>query len=380
MDQVIGQARAVEVLASQVAADRVHHAQIFHGPRGVGKFTTAIAFARLLLCHSPLTDLHGGQSACSQCPSCTLMKAFDPDAEADGDDDPTAVLTAAHPDLHLITKELALFDDSSAVRGRKLTNIPVKIIREHMLAKASLAPKLSHGKVFIVDEAELLAREGQNAMLKTLEEPTPGTTLILVTSQDDRLLPTIRSRCQRVAFGLLSDEEVGTWLTPRSEGADEKTIRWVIGFAHGSLGRAAVALRYDLVQWGQSVLSPIHRMAKDGRPEGMLGSAMAKHLGDFAEAWVKAHKNASKLAANRIAFGLMSSMIANFAQRRISDIAATCDPETPGDSEAVLAPWLGIIEAVEAARQQLDANVSMGLVCEGMGAAINAAMLSPSRV
>ena len=75
---------------------------------GVGKFIIVIAFARQLLCHDPLTDLHGNPSACDACASCKLFRALQ---EGENEDDPTVVLASAHPDLHIITKELALFDD-----------------------------------------------------------------------------------------------------------------------------------------------------------------------------------------------------------------------------------------------------------------------------
>ena len=373
MDRVLGQSAALDALRAQLATERVHHAQIFHGPAGVGKFTTALAFARRLLCHDPVTDLHGNASACGACTSCTLFGKTDTD-DADGDD-PTAVLASAHPDLHVITKELALFDDDAAVRNRKLTSIPVDVIREHLIAPAGLAPAMDHGKVFIVDEAELLNPTGQNALLKTLEEPTPGTYLVLVTASEHRLLPTIRSRCQRVAFGPLEDAAVGRWLGEQHGELDEQTRRWVVGFAQGSLGRAALAVRFKLVEWGTAILSPMQRLAKSGRPEPGLGAAIAERVDGFAGAWVSAHKNASKEAANRRAAALMGSMIGNFARRRIAELAKDCDPQSPGQSEAALSPWLGVIEAVDTYERQLSSNVNLKLCCEGLGMSIHGALM-----
>ncbi|MEO0474748.1 MAG: DNA polymerase III subunit [Planctomycetota bacterium] len=372
MDRILGQPAALDALRNQLATGRVHHAQIFHGPAGVGKFTTAIAFARELLCHDPITDLHGNTSACGVCPSCKLFEAL---YDAEDSDDPTATLASAHPDLHIITKELALFSDDAQERARKLTSIPVGVIREHLLGPASLAPALNHGKVFIVDEAELLNPTGQNALLKTLEEPTPGTYLILVTSSEHRLLPTIRSRCQRVAFGALEDSAVSRWLNEHHADLDEQTTKWVVGFAQGSLGRASLAVRFELVEWGTAVLSPVQRLAKSGRPEPTLGASIGECVDGFAAAWVGAHKNASKEAANRRAASLMGSMISNYARRRMASVAEQCDPDTPGDSEQQLAPWLGVIEAVTEFERQLSSNVNLKLCCEGLGMAIHAALL-----
>lgn len=382
MDRIIGQSRAVGALASQVANGRVHHAQIFHGPPGVGKFTTAVEFAALQLCHDPVSDLHGNQSACGTCKSCKLLRSIregDQAESAEDKDDPTAHLTSAHPDLHVVTKELALFDDDAATRNRKLTTIPVNVIREHLLGPAGLAATLGHGKVFIIDEAELLAGAGQNAMLKTLEEPPPGTCIILITASEDRLLPTIRSRCQRVPFMPLTDEQVGLWLGRHAEGLDEKTRKWIVGFAQGSIGRASLAVRYELVAWGTAVLSPIQQLLRAGRPTAQLGGSIAACVDGFAKAWVGDHKNASKEAANRMAAGLMGSMIANYARRKVADLAGQCDPEQPGQSEAVLGPWLSVIEAVDEFERQLRANVNLTLCCEGLGAAINAELMGAVR-
>lgn len=381
MQAILGQPRAINALASQVATGRVHHAQIFHGPPGVGKFTTALAFATLQLCHDPLTDLHGNQSACENCKSCKLLRTLnagpedDANAAANAADDPTAHLSSAHPDLHIITKELALFDDDANVRGRKLTTIPVDVIRTNLLGPAGLASKLNHGKVFIIDEAELLAGAGQNAMLKTLEEPPPGTCIILVTASEDRLLPTIRSRCQRVPFVPLSDEQVGAWLSREASELDEKTRKWVIGFAMGSIGRAALAVKYDLVQWGTAVLGPVQQLVRTGRPQPQLGEAIAGCVEGFAKQWVGDHKNASKLAANRQAAGLMGSMIANYARRHLAKLAEQCDPQTPGQSEQVLEPWLAVIEAVDAFERQLRANVNLNHCCAGLGLGVNATLM-----
>src|SRR5690606_4650358 len=117
-----------------------------------------------------------------------------------------------HPDLHVVTKELARYSEDRSTRERKLTQIPVDVLRTELIEPVYRAAQMGHGKVFIVDEAELLNDAGQNAMLKTLEEPPAGTTIILVTSIQDRLLPTIRSRCQRVAFVPLPDSVVSRWL------------------------------------------------------------------------------------------------------------------------------------------------------------------------
>lgn len=381
VDHILGQAGALQALQAQAATGRIHHAQVFHGPSGVGKFTTAIAFAKQTLCHDPVTDLRGNLSACNQCASCRLFhppEQTDASAESPGQSaqaDPAMALTWPHPDLHVVTKELALYSDDKQTRDRKLMSIPVEIVREHVVKPASLAPTMRHGKVFIVDEAELLNSTGQNVLLKTLEEPTEGTYLILITSSEHRLLPTIRSRCQRVAFHALEDPEVGRWLAKHHAEVDEQTLKWIVGFAQGSLGRAELAVRYDLVEWGTAVLTPMNRMLRASRPEPGLGAAIAECVDGFAGSWVSSHKNASKEAANRRGAALMSSMIGHYARRKLAERSQQVDAEAPASAEAALEPWLAVIEALQDYEKRLSSNVNLKLCCEGLGMAIHGALL-----
>ncbi|KAA0216712.1 MAG: AAA family ATPase [Leptolyngbya sp. PLA3] len=286
LDAIIGQGRAVHVLKKTLTSQRVPHAWIFHGPAGVGKFTTALGFAACLM-----DDTTGP----------TLGGEIEPDPES-----PTQQRLAggSHPDLHVIRKELALFSSERAVRDRKLATIPIEVIREHLIEPAYLAPAISRKamapKVFIVDEAELLDRSPtnapvQNALLKTLEEPPAGTVLILVTTSEDRLLPTIRSRCQRVAFRSLTDDEMRQWFhrTRRSESSD-----WLLRFAQGSPGRYIEAVEAGIDRW-EPVLSPLLDGLSAGQLVFDLGAVAHNLIESYASTWVDAGPNRSKEAANR---------------------------------------------------------------------------------
>ncbi|MEE9212478.1 MAG: hypothetical protein V3U29_07480 [Phycisphaeraceae bacterium] len=351
MDRILGQERAINVLHKSLQSGRLHHAWVFHGPVGVGKFTTAVAYARTLLCHDAQADLTGRITACGSCASCRLL----PDA---GD-----VTRATHPDLHVVTKELARYDDDRQIRERKLMQIPVEVLRSALLAPAYLAAGLRHNKVFIVDEAELLNPTGQNLLLKTLEEPPAGTFLILVTSNEDRLLPTIRSRCQRVAFGLLGQQVVADWLDRQPTPLNETERQWMVRFADGSIGRAKLALEYHLSAWAETVLPAIDTMAEGDFPTP-LGKQITEMIDGFAKQWVDRHENASKEAANRQAAALMWSLIGGEARRRIAELAQGCDPTVPDAAEAALGPWLGVIDALSEAERHLASNVNLSLTCD----------------
>ncbi len=315
MKTIRGQQRAVKMLSDQIAGDHLHHAYIFHGPTGVGKFTTALAFA------------------------CLLLKVED----------------ETHPDLHVVNKELAAFSDDAAVRSRKLLSIPVDVLRSRLLEPVYRKATVPGGrKVFIVDEAELINPTGQNLLLKTLEEPPEGTIIILVTAGEDRLLPTVRSRCQRVGFDRLSDEVVAAWLDEQENDLDSKQRQAVLTFAQGSLGRAQLAMGYGLARWVERVGPALDNMAR-GRSDSQLGSDVYTFINEFAEAWVSDHANASKEAANQQAVSLMWSLLAEHAARRIGELA--------GDAAAT-EPWLSAIDALEQSGQLLGSNVNLSLVCD----------------
>ena len=150
MDAILGQSHAIDLLQSALKAGRLHHAIIFHGMKGVGKFTTARSLASILLCHDVRGGADGPVSACGACRSCQAFRA------------------GSHPDDHVITKELSRFSGDPAIRDRKLIRIPAAVVRENLIGPVNLAPRLGRHKVFIVDEAELLDAVSQNTLLKTL--------------------------------------------------------------------------------------------------------------------------------------------------------------------------------------------------------------------
>lgn len=350
MQDILGQSKAIEVLQSALTSGRGHHAYIFHGPTGVGKFTTAWAFARTLLCLDAQPDLAGHIAACGSCRSCRLLDAQPGTA-------------SAHPDLHVITKELARYSDNPAVRQQKLRSIPIDVVRQELLGPVSLLPQLGPNKAFIVDEADLLNPFSQSALLKALEEPPAGTYLILVTASEDKLFPTVRSRCHAVAFAPLSDEIVEQWLVRTKPELDEAHRAWLVGFADGSLGQTELAIEYDLFAWAKVILPAMDQMAR-GKYPCELGSYLAQRLDEFAKQWVDRHKGASKDAANHLAAKLAWRIIGQHARAKIADAAPRCDPADPVAAERMLTGWLGVLDAVTAAESDLAANVNIGLVTE----------------
>ncbi len=197
---IVGQARAVARLRRAVMHERVPSALLLFGPAGLGKRTLAEALAARLLC------LDGGDDACGACAHCAR------------------VARGVHPDVRIVERE----EDRRDIR--------VEQVRE--LARwLSLQPLMATRKVVIVDGAHLLNEHGQNALLKTLEEPPGASVLVLTAPSAALVLPTVRSRCQLVRLDLLSLAEVEQALVAR--GVAVERARQLAPLAEGCPGRVA---------------------------------------------------------------------------------------------------------------------------------------------
>ncbi|MDF1809129.1 MAG: AAA family ATPase [Phycisphaerales bacterium] len=352
MGKVLGQHRAMEILGQSMQSQRVHHAWIFHGPKGVGKFTAAVAWAATILDPSSAPNLNGDIEP-------------DPESQVQG-----LLRAGTHPDLHVIKKELAKYHEEKKVRDAKLQTIPKAVVEEHLIVPATLAPTIKSdsiaGKVFIIDEAELLDRSPnkapvQNAILKTLEEPAPGTVIILVTSSEDRLLPTIRSRCQRVSFTPLDDDAMREWMRTQSLDLPPEEHHWLMQYASGSPGRLLAAIEAGLYQWHIRI-EPMCRDADRGVHPISLGSTMGELVDEWAGKWVKIGdklgENRSKEAANRMSAEQMFALIAQRARKGLHD------PSTAHRS-------LHTIDCVTRAKTELDTNVQVKFVMEHLAAGLS---------
>lgn len=375
--EILGQERAVETLQSALRSGRVHHAWVFQGPPGVGKFTAARAFAATLLDPSSDAGLSG---------------FVEPDPESETQ---RMVRAGTHPDLHIVRKELARISEETEIRGRKQITIPKEVIEEFLIRPAQVAPAMGGGamagKAFIVDEAELLAEVAQNAVLKTLEEPAERTVIILVTSSPEDLLPTIRSRCQRVSFEPLPDDVVRKLLkkwqagelrrageeggeAEAPENASTADAAWAERFAAGSPGRAIEALEGGFAALAREI-EPMLEGAAEGGYDAKLGPAMAKFVGDWAEAWVKGRPQASKDAANKAA-----------ARHVFTIVSERLRVELRGaEGERDMARLLASLDAVDEAERRLDSNVSLSVVMEALSVELTlaagagaAALLAPA--
>lgn len=198
-DSIIGHEENIAQLQQLLQAERLPHALLFCGPRGIGKFLTARVLAAALLCEKKT-------AACGSCPSCQ------------------AILTNTHPDLYEIEPD-----------GKTVKMIKIEQIRR-LQAEISRAPYLADKRVVIINEADSMNETAANSLLKTLEEPTGQVVFILVAARRDGLLDTIVSRSRLMPFQPLPREKLAAAL--RSRGLPEEIAGSLAGLAEGSFGRA----------------------------------------------------------------------------------------------------------------------------------------------
>jgi DNA polymerase III delta' subunit len=225
-----GQERAIARLRSAIAAGRVHHAYLFTGAAGAGKRKTALALASALNC------LQRPGEGCYECDACEKIEA------------------GIHPDVVTLEREGAA------------QIIPIENIRREIVTRVGLPPHEARVRVFLIDEGAALQPAAANSLLKTLEEPPARTMFVIGTTSPDLLLPTIRSRCQRVVFAAVPATAQPE--PPYDDGADRPSGR---GAAR------AVALAGEDAERAQRITALAEELAA-ARGEG--GAALAARIGE----------------------------------------------------------------------------------------------------
>lgn len=171
--EVVAQEHVTETLKNAIRLDRLAHAYLFTGPRGVGKTTAARILAKAINCTTPIEDREDRSEPCRQCVSCQSFEEG--------------------RNLNIIEIDAA-------------SNNKVDDIRE-LRDTVRIPPQNNRMKVYIVDEVHMLTTSAFNALLKTLEEPPPHAMFIFATTEPHKVLPTIQSRCQRFDFRRIAVQE-----------------------------------------------------------------------------------------------------------------------------------------------------------------------------
>jgi DNA polymerase-3 subunit delta' len=246
--QIPGQQAVIDRLRSSVAENRVSHALLFYGPEGCGKFALALAFARYISC-----EKRTAEDACGVCPSCIKYDKL------------------IHPDLHFVFpvikkkqnmeyvsdnyiaqwREMVLrspwFSLSTWTEAMEVANEQAVIYvaeAAEIIRKLSLKAFESDFKIMIIWLPEKMNAETANKLLKMIEEPPARTLFILVSEEDDRLLPTITSRCQHIRIPSIPADELSAYLV-KTMGMDHVRASETAAIANGNMVRAMELARED---------------------------------------------------------------------------------------------------------------------------------------
>lgn len=302
------------------AADegRGHHCYLFEGPDGVGKHTTALRLALYMNCEAE-------NRPCGACPTCRGM------------------LAGSHPDLIVVGAD-----------PEKLTRV-ISVAQAHEVIRAlQLQRHSARRRVVIIDPVDILNEESANTLLKTLEEPPLGTQFFLITGRVASLLPTIRSRSQRVRFGALPVDTLRSWLSER--GVDP-------ALAAEAQGSPGLALR----------LAAGEAAARNEVRERLLG-AIGQPLHALFGASEALGKKDDGVSASELAVDIVEELLRDAVM-----VANGRAPLTPGNA-AVAARWAAAMwpgglarlsRSVASARDRLRLNVNGRIVLEALLTAIN---------
>jgi DNA polymerase-3 subunit delta' len=255
-DSLIGNERAKETLRRMLRQGRVPGALLFVGEEGLGKRSFALELARALNCRDKR-----GDEGCGVCPACERIGHFQLPA-SDDKDAHEKIIWSDHRDVGLIRPYNR--------------NILVKSVRD-LERESNFRPMEGAARVFLVENAESLNESASNALLKTLEEASPTTHIILISSRPSSLLPTIRSRCQIVRFAPLAAEELESFLVNNGKRAGEEA-RLAAQLANGRPG-VALGLNLDTYRARRdAMLGVVEALASGGDRVRLLRAA--EELGD----------------------------------------------------------------------------------------------------
>lgn len=195
----VGLDKYIESIQRGLKADTINHAYLFYGPEGSGKLTFALILAQALNC------LNDTEDPCSNCISCRK------------------IAKGIHPDVSLITPE-----------G---TRVKIEAVRK-IKASSSYRPHEGRKKICIIKDADLLSLPAANSLLKILEEPPLYQVFILLTTNINRVIPTIFSRCQRISFNRISASKIYSFLERQDWDYSPSELKTAANVADGNIGRA----------------------------------------------------------------------------------------------------------------------------------------------
>jgi DNA polymerase-3 subunit delta' len=327
---IIGHRRLTMLIARAIERESLPPTLLFAGPSGVGKWAVARATAQAVNCTEQVKSSGDiAVDACGKCRACDR------------------IARGVHVDVVMLEP-----DDRASIK--------IEPVRE-MLSKVSYRPFEGRRRVVLIREADTLEPEAQNSLLKSLEEPPPGTMFILTTAVPGVLLPTVRSRCMRLRFGRLTAAEVAEGLTRDHEYSDVEA-REAAPLADGSLGQALALIDNDLSTFRELAMGLLRNTAGRADTQSRVQAAFSLHTGG-------SKKERSREDVG-IILRLMASMLRDLeAINAGADPAVLANPLLSGDLEALARAYSGdraraAFGAVDRARMARARNAGMKVVTE----------------
>ncbi|MBR5421412.1 MAG: DNA polymerase III subunit [Lachnospiraceae bacterium] len=320
---IVGQELIKEQLQGAIREDKVSHAYIISGEVRSGKEFVAKIFAQALLCEDPKTDDKGGIEPCGECHSCRQAVGLN------------------HPDIIFVTHA-------------KPNSIGVEDVRDGIIQTVQIKPYSSKYKIYIMEEADKMTPQAQNALLRTIEEPPEYVVFLLLCAGTDTLLPTILSRCVILNMRPVQDDEMRLYLT-RELQVPESRAEICIAFARGNVGRAkALASSEDFDKIRTSALSLLKNIREMDTAEVMEALKQIREYGfdinDYLDIMAVWYRDILLFKATHD----MNHLIFRDEITSIQKAAQNCDYE--GIEE--------VIRALEVAKSRLRSQVSYELTME----------------
>lgn len=307
---VIGHEQVIHHMQNAIRQKKISHAYLLCGEAGSGKRLVAEAFAKTLLCEE------GGIEACGKCKSCKQIESGN------------------HPDFRPVLREKA--------------TLGVKEIREQVTADVQIKPYSSEYKIYLIDEAEKMTEEAQNALLKTIEEPPEYAVFLLSVSRQELLLQTVLSRCVLLPFYPVATEKIKQFLMEK-HGVPDYLADSAASFSAGLVGRAVqYAESETFIEQRKEVLHLVKYIDEMTMAEVMENVKLFAAKKDVAEAYLemillwyrdvllyKATKNVNSL----LFADELEAVVAQAGKRSFENLQ-------------------GIVDALEQVKQRLKSNVN----------------------
>lgn len=316
---IIGHDMVKDHLKKAIEYNKISHAYILAGEEGMGRKTLAKAFATTLLCERSNVE------PCMECHACKQ------------------IISGNHPDVIWVSHE-------------KPNSIGVDDIRTQINDTIQLRPYSSAYKIYLVDEAEKMTVQAQNALLKTIEEPPSYAIILLLTTNESAFLATILSRCIQLKLKPLKDSLISAYLI-KTMGVPDNQADIYSAFARGNLGKAIHLVSSEEFQTLHRDMLTLLRKIKEMDISSLLGSIKKMQENnldlyeclDFMQLWYR----------DILMFKVTKDMNLLIFKEEYSAVSALCQKSAYEGLEKIL-------ESIDRARARLDANVNSDLALELM--------------